>query len=157
MYTKSQLTKILSALCGESRRPSGSEQALKAIEKKAHEFNLTTDELFETAVPFVAGEIDETKFMRLVRNEPDLEMIKKEKAKTPRGAPRSHRENTKETMVIDMLRRETGATVAEIMEATGWKAHTVRGFFAGALKKRRGLIITSEKPVKGGQRSYRLP
>jgi hypothetical protein len=41
------------------------------------------------------------------------------------------------------------------MAATGWQAHTCRGFFAAALKKRHGLAVTSEKP-QGGERTYRL-
>ena len=54
-----------------------------------------------------------------------------------------------------MLRRPEGATIAQIMAATGWQAHTCRGAFAGALKKKRGLTVTSEKP-HGGERIYRL-
>jgi hypothetical protein len=52
-----------------------------------------------------------------------------------------------------MLKRAEGATIAEIVEATGWQAHTVRGALAGALKKRLGLKITSEK-VEGRGRVY---
>lgn len=68
---------------------------------------------------------------------------------------RKHRDGTKEAMLIDMLRRPEGATIAQIMAATGWLGHTVRGAFAGALKKKRGLAVTSEKP-NGGERVYRL-
>ena len=69
--------------------------------------------------------------------------------------PRGHRDGSKEALVIDLLRRPDGATIAQIMAATGWRAHTVRGLFAGALKKRRGLAVTSEKP-QGGERIYRI-
>ena len=44
-----------------------------------------------------------------------------------------------------MLGRAEGATINEIVAATGWQPHTVRGAFAGALKKRLGLTIVSEK------------
>ena len=54
-----------------------------------------------------------------------------------------------------MLRRPKGATIAEIVEATGWQAHTVRGAFAGALKKRLGLTLVSGK-VEGRGRVYRI-
>ena len=54
-----------------------------------------------------------------------------------------------------MLRRKQGATIAQIVEATGWQPHTVRGAFAGALKKKLGLTVTSEK-VEGEERVYRL-
>lgn len=69
--------------------------------------------------------------------------------------PRPHREGSKEALVIDLLRRPEGATIAQLMAATGWQSHTVRGVFAGALKKRRGLAVTSEKP-RGGERIYRI-
>ena len=54
-----------------------------------------------------------------------------------------------------MLRRKEGATIAQIVAATGWQPHTVRGAFAGALKKKLGLTVTSEK-VEGGERVYRI-
>ena len=57
--------------------------------------------------------------------------------------------------MIAMLRRHEGATLAQIGESTGWQTHTIRGFFAAALKKRHGLAITSEKPLGGG-RTYRI-
>jgi hypothetical protein len=57
--------------------------------------------------------------------------------------------------MIAMLRRPEGATIAQIVEVTGWQSHTVRGAFAGALKKRLGLEVSSEKVE--GTRVYRLP
>ena len=55
-----------------------------------------------------------------------------------------------------MLRAPDGATIEEIMAATGWQSHTVRGAMAGALKKKLGLEVISEK-VDGRGRVYRLP
>ena len=54
-----------------------------------------------------------------------------------------------------MLRAPQGATIAEIASATGWQAHTVRGAIAGALKKKLGLEVTSEK-TEGRGRVYRV-
>jgi hypothetical protein len=56
------------------------------------------------------------------------------------GAPRKPRGGTKQETVLAMLRREGGATIAQICEATGWQPHTVRGFFAG-LKRRQGIEV----------------
>ena len=70
-------------------------------------------------------------------------------------APRKTRDDTKQAQLIAMLRRKEGATIAQIVAATGWQPHTVRGAFAGALKKKLGLTVTSEK-VEGGQRVYRI-
>ena len=76
----------------------------------------------------------------------------------PKPAPkaRTPREGTKQAKLIEMLRTEGGATIEEIMVATGWQSHTVRGAMAGALKKKLGLEVTSEK-VDGRGRVYRLP
>ena len=68
-------------------------------------------------------------------------------------APRT-RENSKQAQVIAMLKRPEGATIQQICAATDWQAHTVRGTFAGAFKKKLGLTITSDK-VEGGERVYR--
>ena len=65
------------------------------------------------------------------------------------------RENSKQAEVIRMLQRPEGATIGQICTATGWQAHTVRGTFAGAFKKKLGLNIVSDKP-KGGERIYRI-
>ena len=65
------------------------------------------------------------------------------------------RENSKQATVVQMLKRAEGATVRQIRDATGWQAHTVRGTFAGAFKKKLGLTIESDK-VQGGERVYRI-
>ncbi len=72
----------------------------------------------------------------------------------PTAKPRT-RENSKQADVIRMLKRPEGATVRQICEATGWQAHTVRGTFAGAFKKKLGLSIVSEKS-QGAERIYRI-
>jgi hypothetical protein len=69
---------------------------------------------------------------------------------------RATRPGTKQATLIAMLRSDAGATIDEIVCATGWQPHTVRGAMAGALKKRLGLEATSEK-VEGRGRVYRLP
>lgn len=76
----------------------------------------------------------------------------------PQAAPkaRTPRTGTKQAKLIEMLRAEGGATIDHIVEATGWQPHTVRGAFAGALKKKLGLEVTSEK-VEGRGRVYSLP
>ncbi len=73
----------------------------------------------------------------------------------PAHKERKPREGTKQALLIEMLRAETGATIAEIVAATGWQQHTVRGAIAGALKKKLGLDVTSEKSDQG-ERRYRI-
>ncbi len=55
------------------------------------------------------------------------------------GAPRTPRAGTKQEAVLALLRREEGATIAQIIDATGWQSHTVRGFLAGL--KRKGITV----------------
>ncbi|MBB5224638.1 ribosomal protein L24 [Amaricoccus macauensis] len=71
-------------------------------------------------------------------------------------APVQRRKGTKQETLIEMLRAEGGATIDEIVAQTGWQSHTVRGAMSGALKKKLGLELTSEK-VEGRGRVYRLP
>lgn len=61
---------------------------------------------------------------------------------------------SKTALMRDLLGRADGATVAQMAEATGWLPHSVRGFMAGALKKKHGLAIASEKTAAG--RVYRI-
>ncbi|MFI4976250.1 MAG: DUF3489 domain-containing protein [Caulobacterales bacterium] len=56
--------------------------------------------------------------------------------------------------IVALLRRPQGATLDEMISATGWQAHSVRGAMAGALKKKLSLAITSEKV--DGRRTYRI-
>ena len=68
---------------------------------------------------------------------------------------RTVRTDSKQAQLIAMLKRAKGATIAEIVEAFGWQPHTVRGAIAGALKKKLGLEVVSEKSDKRG-RIYRI-
>jgi len=70
-------------------------------------------------------------------------------------APRAKREGTKQAVLIALLTRAEGATLAQMTEATGWQVHTVRGTIAGALKKNLGLEVISEKQP-GSDRIYRI-
>jgi hypothetical protein len=82
------------------------------------------------------------------------------------SAPRKPREGTKQETVLALLRREEGATIAQICEATGWQQHTVRGFFAG-LKKRQGIAVQvlervrqvgpNKEGARGSYTVYHLP
>ncbi|WP_374398373.1 DUF3489 domain-containing protein [Tabrizicola sp.] len=75
---------------------------------------------------------------------------------TGTAKPVAIRAGTKQAQIIAMLQRPEGATVAEMVEATGWLAHTVRGSISGALKKKLGLPIAAEK-VEGRGTVYKLP
>lgn len=63
------------------------------------------------------------------------------------------RADSKQAQVIALLQRPQGTSIAEVIALTGWQAHSIRGLFAGTLKK-RGIAVTSEK-AEGGERVYR--
>lgn len=69
--------------------------------------------------------------------------------------PPAARDDTKLARLIALLRRRQGATLAEMVEATGWKTNSVRGALSGTLKKKLGLAVVTEKAE--GARVYRLP
>jgi hypothetical protein len=76
------------------------------------------------------------------------------KAETKTGMRRESWPGSKQARVIDMLRASAGTSIAVIMKATGWQQHSVRGFFAGVVRKKLGLNLNSEKV--DGERIYRI-
>lgn len=75
------------------------------------------------------------------------------KKRAARPAPAKN-STSKLSRVIAALQSPKGTTIPALMQLTGWQAHSVRGALSGALKKQRGLTITSEK--NGAERVYRI-
>ena len=81
---------------------------------------------------------------------------KRSKKPAPAAAPPMTRSgDSKQAKLIELLKRPEGATIAQLVKALDWHAHTVRGAISGALKKKLGLTVTSEK-AEGGARVYRI-
>jgi hypothetical protein len=65
------------------------------------------------------------------------------------------RRGTKTVEIFDLLKRSGGVTLKELMKATGWQAHSVRGFLSGVIRKKMGIRAESSKQPDGG-RSYHI-
>ena len=81
---------------------------------------------------------------------PKASRVRKASSKPlPKPEPR-----TKSDQVVELLRRSSGASLSELMNSTGWQAHSIRGFLSGTLGKRRGLRVARD--VVDGERRYRI-
>ena len=95
--------------------------------------------------------------------------IKKSAASEPLSAPAMERgvrtsstrkmapsvlASTKTQACLDLLNRKSGATLDDLMTATGWQAHSVRGFLSGTIKTKLGLALTSTKNDDGSRRYH---
>ncbi len=92
---------------------------------------------------------------------PEVAPVAPEKAKAIKGATSKDatpttREGSKKAIVLELIRRPEGASIKEIMDATQWHCHSVRGFISGSLTKKMGLNVESFKRTDG-DRAYRLP
>ena len=117
------------------------------------------DPLSETRI---ADAVERTKRLRRLNAKKRSKRAKPPKRQPPEKAAarsRSHVKHpatkTKQQACLDLLGRREGATIEELQVATGWQQHSVRGFLAGAVKKKLGLTLLSEKS-HAQPRRYRI-
>lgn len=82
-------------------------------------------------------------------------MQRKQRKSTRKRRKPAAVKTSKKDQMLELLKRPDGATLADLMSASGWQAHSVRGFLSGAVSKRLGMPVDSSKR-DGGQRVYRL-
>jgi hypothetical protein len=80
--------------------------------------------------------------------------LKSNTKKSPQRGSRPSGRTTKRDRVVGLLQAKDGTSIAAISKVTGWQPHSVRGFFAGVVKKKLGLTLESEKTKSG--RIYRI-
>jgi len=82
---------------------------------------------------------------------------KKRHTGTPKRKSKSQREagGTKKEIVLELLHRKDGATIADIAKATQWQNHSIRGFISGSVSKKMGFAVESSKNA-AGERTYRI-
>lgn len=73
----------------------------------------------------------------------------------PRSKPSPHGSSTRSATILSLLSGKAGASLEELQAATGWQAHSVRGFLSGTVRRKMGLELISE-PDRSGTRRYRL-
>ncbi|MEQ8935288.1 MAG: DUF3489 domain-containing protein, partial [Amphiplicatus sp.] len=69
-------------------------------------------------------------------------------------ATETKKPKSKSDAILELLRRKNGATVKDMMKATGWMVHSVRGFLSGTVRKKRGFDLRTERSANGVLRYY---
>jgi hypothetical protein len=129
-----------------------------------------TESIVETAVAQAPATTEELKATKKARVAPKGAHVAKKTAKSakkaspakktpkaPKGAKKakSAREGSKTNKVLELLKRPGGVTAKELIKATGWQPHSVRGFLSGTIGKKMGLTVTSTKG-EDGERTYSI-
>jgi len=96
--------------------------------------------------------------LTLVITESGLSAIGVDPAEAPADADtdaKPNRKRSKQSLLIDLLKRADGASIDELRSALGWQAHSIRGAISGAIKKKLGFAVISENIAERG-RVYRI-
>ena len=113
-------------------------------------------------IDFNRNEIETKDHRDTVGREDPVQAVEAASAKAPAAVDAPANEaavlspkSTKQEQVLTMLSQAGGVTIDEVMKATGWQQHSVRGFFAGTVSKKLGFELTSDKP-EGEERRYSI-
>ncbi len=90
----------------------------------------------------------------MAKNPAKPRIVRRSAPKAAREAPATPSKTSKQDQVLALLRRQEGASIDEIVAATDWQQHSARGFLSGAVKKRLGIDVITEKGADGVRRYH---
>ncbi len=159
---KAAATKVLKSLLKKGLVAERSAAADEAHWRETRDGGRTALVITDTGLQAIGVEVDRKTSKQSSSTKPQQKKRRRRAEPKPSGSkpkgrtsPPAVRPGTKQALLIDLLKRKKGATIAEIVAATGWQPHSVRGAISGALKKKLGLAVTSEK-VRARGRVYRI-
>ncbi len=147
-FTTAQLSTILSALSGSARNPNSKAAAHKAIDRIAATLGLTGEAVLAAASGLLDGRLDRASWLQQLTAPP--EPSHEGGGQVPLRIPR---QGTKQALVVGLLGREQGATLDELVVATGWLPHTTRAALTDL--RRRGYSL-HKGPRDGGEKAYSI-
>jgi hypothetical protein len=159
-FTTAQLATILSALAGSERKPATKAVAMRALARQASVIGLTSGEVFAAAPGLLDGRIDPTTWrdqltapVEPVDPDRNSERADGEGWPPPVPAQITFRADTKQALIVGLLERQQGATLDELVAATGWLPHTTRAALTGLRYKGCTLDKSSRED---GKTAYRI-
>lgn len=152
--TTSQLSTILSALAGTARKPATKTAATRAIDRHAVSIGLTSEAVLAAAPGLLDGRLDPAAWReQLTTPVPPVNVAEEEGSARSEPTVSILRSGTKQALIAGLLGRKQGATLDELIAATGWLPHTTRAALTGLRHKG----CTLEKSTrKDGKTVYRI-
>ena len=160
-FTTAQLATILSALAGSERKPATKAAAMRAIARQAAAIGLTSEAVLAAAPGLLDGRLDPAAWREQLTApvepaDPDKhgELADREGLAATASRPSvTFRPGTKQALIAGLLAREQGATLDELIAATGWLPHTTRAALTGLRRKGFALDKSSRED---GKTAYRI-
>lgn len=159
-FTTAQLATILSALAGKERQPTTRAAAMRAIRRQAAALGRTKEAVLAFAPGLLEGWLDPAAWRNdlIAAAEPtgsdkQGELADGEKTQPPEHNHITFRAGTKQALIAGLLGREQGATLDELIAATGWLPHTTRAALTGL--RRKGCTL-EKSTCENGKTAYRI-